>query len=127
LGELLDALLDNALKYSTPGTPVVVRIGHDSECAWIAVEDRGCGIARQDLPHLFRPFFRSDAARRRGVAGVGLGLAVAARIASALGGSITVESEPDRGCLMRVRLPLTAPRENQVATSPNGSGLLGRT
>ena len=57
----------------------------------------------------------------------GLGLAVAARIASALGGSITVESEPDRGCLMRVRLPLTAPRENQVAPSPKGPGLLGRT
>jgi signal transduction histidine kinase len=104
-GELLDALLDNALKYSAPGTPVAVRVGHDSQGPWVAVEDKGCGIAPDDLPHLFRPFFRSEAARRRGVPGVGLGLAVAARIAAALGGSISVESEVGHGSRVRVRLP----------------------
>ena len=100
-GELLDGLLDNALKYSRPGMPVNVRIGP----TWIEVEDRGCGVGADELPHLFRPFFRSDAARRLGVAGSGLGLAVAARIAAALGGSISVESSPDKGSRFRVTLP----------------------
>lgn len=110
LGELLDALLDNALKYSAPGTPVVVRVGGGPDGEWVEVEDRGGGIAADDLPHLFRPFFRSDAARRRGVPGVGLGLAVAARIAAALGGSIGVTTAVGRGSRFRVRLP--APRES---------------
>ena len=103
-GELLDALLDNALKYSADGTPVAVRVGRDAEGVWVEVEDRGCGVAVEDVPQLFRPFFRSDAARILGVPGVGLGLAVAARIASALGGSIHVTSEVGRGTRVRVRL-----------------------
>ena len=106
-GELIDAVIDNALKYSPPDTPVVARVGRDAAGAWVEVEDRGCGIAAADLPHLFRPFFRSEAARAGGVPGVGLGLAVAARIAAALDGSIAVESEAGRGCRVRVRLPAT--------------------
>ncbi|HJZ58532.1 MAG TPA: ATP-binding protein, partial [Gemmataceae bacterium] len=104
-GELLDALLDNALKYSPSGTPVAVRLGRDDGGAWVEVEDRGCGVAAEDLPHLFRPFFRSDLARKAGVPGAGLGLAVAARVAAALGGSIEVDSEPGRGSRFQVRLP----------------------
>jgi heavy metal sensor kinase len=103
-GELLDALLDNALKYSESGTPVTVRCGRDGDQAWIEVEDRGCGVRPDEVPHLFRPFFRSEATRKRGVPGAGLGLAVAARIAAAHGGSIGLESEPGRGSRFRVRL-----------------------
>lgn len=119
LGELLDALLDNALKYSEPGTPVTVRIGSDPNATWVEVEDGGCGIVAEDLPNLFRPFFRSDSVRKRGVPGVGLGLAVAARIATALGGSIAVESEAGRGCRMRVRLSPAALNKNQLDTVAN--------
>ena len=104
-GELLGALVDNALKYSEVGTPVVVRIGRDSHGVWLAVEDRGCGIAADEVPHLFRPFFRAEAARRRGVPGVGLGLAVAARIVAAFGGSIDVANGASCGIRVRVRLP----------------------
>lgn len=122
-GELLDALLDNATKYSEPGTPVTVRVGRDPAGVWLEVEDRGCGIAPDDLPNLFRPFFRTEAARRRGVPGVGLGLAVAARIAAALGGSVEVESVSGRGSRFRVRLPAAAAHEVEpggatVAASP---------
>jgi signal transduction histidine kinase len=105
--ELLDALLDNAMKYSEPGTPVTVRVGHDPEGAWVEVADRGCGVTAAELPQVFRPFFRSEAARKRGVPGSGLGLAVAVRIATAMGGSIGVESEAGRGSQFRVRLPST--------------------
>ncbi len=104
-GELLGALIDNAFKYSAAGTPVAVRVGRDSQAVWVEVEDRGCGIAPDEVPHLFRPFFRSEAARRLGAPGVGLGLAVAARIVAALGGSIAVESEVGCGTRVRVRLP----------------------
>ncbi|MBN9122011.1 MAG: HAMP domain-containing protein [Planctomycetes bacterium] len=120
-GELLDALLDNALKYSAPGTPIAVRVGRDPAGVWAEVEDRGCGIAQDDLPHLFRPFFRSETARRRGVPGAGLGLAVAARIAAALDGSITAESEPGRGSRFRVRLPAAPASTGEDGRAESGS------
>jgi heavy metal sensor kinase len=107
-GELVDDLVDNALKYSRPGARAVVRVGHDGG-PWLEVEDRGCGVAAEDVPHLFRPFFRSDAARKLGVPGAGLGLAVAARVAAAHGGSVAAQSEPGRGSRFRVRLPDPAP------------------
>lgn len=115
LGELLDALLDNALKYGPPGTPAVVRVGTDGG-PWLEVEDRGPGVAAADLPHLFRPFFRSDAARARGVPGAGLGLAVAARIAAAHGGSLTVHSNPGRGSRFRLRLPDAVHSDHQTVS-----------
>ncbi len=108
-GELLDALLDNATKYSEPGTPVTIRTGREPQGVWIEVADCGGGVTADELPQLFRPFFRSEAARKRGVPGTGLGLAVAARIAAAMGGSIDAESEPGRGSRFRVHLPATDP------------------
>ena len=100
-----DALVDNAFKYSRPGTPVVVRVGRDDTGRWVEVEDRGAGIGADERGELFRPFFRSESARRQGVSGSGLGLAVAARVATAHGGSITVESEVGKGSRFRVWLP----------------------
>lgn len=126
-GELLDALLDNALKYSASDTPVAVRVGCDPAGPWVEVEDLGCGIVPDDLAQLFRPFFRSESARKRGVPGVGLGLAVAARVAAALGGSIAVESEVERGSRFRVRLPRSidqveeATVANRAASGPSVS------
>jgi signal transduction histidine kinase len=123
-GELLDALLDNALKYSPPGTRVTVRVGYDGG-PWVEVEDRGSGIAADELPNLFRPFFRSDAARRLGVPGSGLGLAVAARVAAALGGSIEVDSHPGRGSRFRVCLTAhvpSPPRPEALSLERNADG-----
>jgi signal transduction histidine kinase len=105
LGQLLDNLLENAAKYSVPGTPIVVRARAEPDAVLLAVEDRGCGIAAEDLPRVFEPFYRTDSARRLGHDGVGLGLAVARRIAAAHGGTIAAESEPGRGSRFAVRLP----------------------
>jgi signal transduction histidine kinase len=66
----------------------VVRVGRAGADVTLAVEDAGPGVADEDRPHLFEPFFRSAEARRRGVAGTGLGLAVAARLAKAFGASL---------------------------------------
>ena len=96
LGQLLDNLLDNACKYSSPASPISVGLRRDGTMVTLAVEDRGFGLSAEDLPHVFEPFYRSATSRRRGVAGVGLGLAVVERIASVFGGNITVESEPGR-------------------------------
>jgi two-component system, OmpR family, sensor kinase len=78
--------------------------GHDAMVE-IEVRDRGIGIDGADLPRLFTPFFRTDRSRARGTGGVGLGLALVKRIAEAHGGSVEVESAPDQGTTVRLRLP----------------------
>jgi signal transduction histidine kinase len=105
LGQLLDNLLENACKYSGPGSPIVVSAWSEHDAVAMAVEDRGCGIPAEDLPRVFEPFYRAESARRLGRAGVGLGLAVARRIAATHGGTIAAESEPGRGSRFVVRLP----------------------
>lgn len=101
----LDSLLENSCKYSEPGTPITVRGWCEPGAVALSVEDRGCGIPAEDLPRVFEPFYRAESARRLGRAGVGLGLAVARRIAATHGGTITAESEPGRGSRFVVRLP----------------------
>jgi signal transduction histidine kinase len=105
LGQALDNLLDNALKHDPRG-PVAVRVGLEGGLARIEVEDRGEGIAPGEAGRVFEPFFRSPEARRRGLPGIGLGLAVTARIVSAFGGRIEVESRPGHGSRFTIRLPL---------------------
>jgi signal transduction histidine kinase len=105
LGQLLDNLLENACKYSDPGTPIRVRLGREPGGSALVVEDAGDGLAPDELPHLFEPFYRSPRARRRGAPGVGLGLAVVRRIAETFCGSVVAEGAPGRGSRFVVRLP----------------------
>jgi signal transduction histidine kinase len=97
LGQLLDNLLENACKYSGPVTPIIVRAGCEPGAVVLAVEDRGCGIPAEDLPRVFEPFYRAESARRLGGAGVGLGLAVARRIAATHLGMLFAETSTNRG------------------------------
>ncbi|HEY7312622.1 MAG TPA: HAMP domain-containing sensor histidine kinase [Gemmataceae bacterium] len=105
LGQVFENLVDNACKYSDPGTPITIRI----EQAWrgvrLIVADRGQGIDAADLPHLCDPFYRSAESRRLGRPGVGLGLTIAGRIVKALGGELRIESELGRGSRFSVYLP----------------------
>jgi signal transduction histidine kinase len=105
LGQLLDNLLENACKYSTPGTPIAVRLCREGEMLALTVQDRGDGLMADDLSHVFEPFFRSAEARRRGHAGVGLGLAIVERIAAVFGGTISAESVPGQGSRFVLRVP----------------------
>jgi signal transduction histidine kinase len=105
LAQLVDNLLDNAVKYGPAGGPVRVHISQRDGAVELAVEDSGPGIAPDDLPHVFDPFFRSAAARAAGVRGVGLGLSVARRISEAMGARLTADSEPGRGGRFVVRFP----------------------
>ncbi len=109
LGQLLDNLLDNARKHGRPGAPILVQTSREGGVVVLAVEDAGPGISPEDIPRVFEPFYRSAQARRRGIAGVGLGLAVVERIAVAFGGSVGVRSGPGGGCRFEVRLVVTEP------------------
>jgi signal transduction histidine kinase len=105
LARVLDNLLSNALKYSPAGTPVEVLARSTPDEIAVEVADRGSGIAAAEIPSLFDPFYRSPAAREKGIAGSGLGLAIAHRIATSLGGTLTCESEPGVGTRFTLKLP----------------------
>lgn len=105
LTRLLDNLVENALKYSSPGSSVEISTVTDDSETIVEVQDQGRGIAAEDQTEIFKPFFRSRVAREAGIAGTGLGLAIAARIAAAFGGRLDCASEMDRGSRFTLRLP----------------------
>lgn len=105
LARVLDNLIENALKYSSPGSRVEITTTNDDAEVLVEVQDHGRGIAAEDLGELFNPFFRSRAAREAGIAGTGLGLAIAARIAAVYGGRLECTSEVSRGSRFTLRLP----------------------
>ncbi len=104
LGQVVDILLDNACKYSPPGTAITLSLSGTADRVLLTVADAGCGIAAEDLPRIFEPFFRSPRLRELGSGGVGLGLAIACRLATALGAEVAAVSEPGRGSRFTVRL-----------------------
>jgi two-component system phosphate regulon sensor histidine kinase PhoR len=98
-------LIDNAIKYSDPGSPVEIaarRVGHATE---VAVRDHGVGIEAQHLDRLFERFYRVDKARSRKLGGTGLGLAIVKHIASSAGGHVLAEHTEPRGLTIRVVVP----------------------
>lgn len=107
--QLIGNLIDNAFKHSLSGTPIVVRLTDEADAVRIEVEDHGEGIAPSELPHIFEPFYRSQVARHGGLPGVGLGLSVAKRIATALCGELRVESHIGKGSRFSVILPRSGP------------------
>jgi two-component system, OmpR family, sensor kinase len=105
LGELVNILVDNACKYSPPGTPITLRLRRAGSRIYLDVEDLGPGLAEAELARLFTPFFRSPDARRRPVDGVGLGLSIARRLATCFGGELTATSRAGAGCRFTLTLP----------------------
>lgn len=99
-------LLGNAMKYSGSGRSIEMRVGsHDAE-AYIDVVDQGIGIARDDQARIFEKFHRVRSAETEGIAGTGLGLALALHVAEAHKGRIDVVSDPGRGSTFSLRIPL---------------------
>jgi two-component system OmpR family sensor kinase len=106
LRRALDNLLDNAAKYSDPSTPIRLVARPRDGRASFGVIDRGIGMTSDELEHAFTPFWRADGSRTRKTGGVGLGLALARRIARAHGGEITLASKPSQGTTATLELPL---------------------
>jgi two-component system OmpR family sensor kinase len=109
LRQVLGNLLQNASRHTPPNTPVHVRVVRNDEEAVIEVADEGPGMATDDANRVFERFWRSDPSRTRSSGGAGLGLAIVAAIAAAHGGRAEVQSEPGRGSMFRVHLPLVVP------------------
>jgi signal transduction histidine kinase len=110
IAQVLNNLISNAIKYSPPSGAIDVEVRRANRSVMLAVTDQGIGIAAQDAPRIFEPFWRTDQAPRVAT-GVGLGLSVSRRIVEAHGGRIEVESRPGRGSSFRVFLP-EAPSED---------------
>jgi signal transduction histidine kinase len=108
LGQVVDNLVSNAVKYSRPGGRVQVVLGVDGDRVELRVRDQGIGIAAADRDRLFSRFFRAREAAERSIQGVGLGLSITKEIVESHGGRIEVASEPGRGSEFVVRLPLPA-------------------
>jgi signal transduction histidine kinase len=94
-------ILENAVRYNVENGEVVVRVeqANNGPFLEISVKDTGIGIAPEDLPNLFKKFFRASAALKTQTEGTGLGLYIAKNIIQAHGGKIWVESEPQRGSI----------------------------
>lgn len=98
-------LVDNARKYSDDTESIALVARMSAGQVELVVRDHGIGIDARDLPNLFTPFFRTDRSRARGTGGVGLGLALVRSIVEAHRGTVLIESRPNLGTTVCVRLP----------------------
>jgi len=108
LKQVLINLVDNAMKYSEPETPVVLKLNQIGENVTIQVCDRGCGIPLQHQARIFERFYRVDRTRTRSTGGCGLGLAIVQTFVKGMGGTVTLRSSPDEGSTFTVTLPVPA-------------------
>ncbi len=98
-------LLDNAVKYSEPGTPISVRATADEDGILLEVEDQGIGIPADEQDKIFERFYQSDQRLARTYGGCGLGLSIVQSVVRLHGGTVAVRSTPGRGSTFTVRLP----------------------
>lgn len=108
IGQVIDNLLTNAMKFSGSGTDVRVSVEANGSRATIRVEDSGPGIPEEEAAHIFERLYRGNLARQNAVPGAGLGLAIAHGIVEALNGVIALERRDGRGAVFRVDLPLVS-------------------
>ena len=120
LRQILSNLYDNALRYTSPGGRVTVRVrrclraveagtlprGHEIA---VEVSDTGSGIPADALPRIFERFYRVDPSRSRAEGGTGLGLSIVKHLAEQMGGDVVAESRLGVGTTVRVTLPVAAP------------------
>ena len=107
VSQILHNLLDNALKFGSPGGEVRLRLETDGQTAQVSVEDDGIGIDPDRLQDLFKPFSQIDPGMARSNGGLGLGLSTSRTLAEMHGGTLTAESAGlGMGTTLRLTLPL---------------------
>lgn len=116
LEQILDNLIGNAIKYSPPASPIIVRLSANGTMARFSVTDAGAGIAPETLPHLFQRFYRVNPGGA--TPGMGLGLYITQTLVTAKGGRVWAESEVGVGSTFIVELPIRHEPEVASANSP---------
>lgn len=96
-------LITNAVRYSKAATPIEVETGMRGEMAYVSVKDYGAGISEEDLPHIFKRFYKAD--KSRNSRGYGLGLPLTMKIAQKHGGTVLAESKQGEGSTFTLVLP----------------------
>jgi signal transduction histidine kinase len=112
LSQLVNNLLDNAIKYTPEGGQIAVRVQRHQQSVQLEVEDNGIGISPQFQERVFERFYRVDKARSQSLGGTGLGLSIVRNIAERHQGKVGVVSQPGRGSTFSFQMPLAA---SQVA------------
>ncbi|HRX59046.1 MAG TPA: ATP-binding protein [Eubacteriales bacterium] len=116
--QLLVILLDNAMHYTPQGGSITISAAETTgDRILVSVSDTGCGIAAEDLPHIFERFYKTDKSRREG--GTGLGLSIAKQIIDKLGENIYVESKADEGTSFHFTLKKYI--SNAIALGPSST------
>lgn len=105
---LFSNVLLNALQHTPPDSTVRIETANRSGTVSITIQDEGEGIAEEDLPHLFEPFYRGDPSRSRKSGGTGLGLSISKAICERAGGSIEIANNRQGGALVTIVLPVAA-------------------
>ncbi len=106
IAQILGNLLDNALKYSPPGSPITVSLTRAGSDALLRIEDHGVGIAEGEHDRVFAPFYRTE--RTRSTPGTGLGLHISRRLAEQHLGRLWLERSSEAGSVFTLALPLAA-------------------
>ena len=122
IAQLLSNLIDNAIKYTDPGGKVVVALRGDQHSVVGTVRDTGIGIAAQDMPRIFKKFFRAENAKQVEPYGSGLGLPIVQRVVKLYGGDIEVQSQLGEGTSFTFTLPVFKP-----AAGPEAEASIGQT
>ena len=104
--QVLNNLLENAARYSDPSSPVAISVVAEDGHAVLSVADHGDGIPEAELEQVFEPFYRGRNAKRRGIRGAGLGLAICRGIVEAHGGRIGALNRPGGGFDINIVLPI---------------------
>jgi len=104
--QILDNLLDNAVRYTPDGGKIEVNWGRGKDFVIIEVRDNGVGIPEADLPRIFERFYRVDKARSKQLGGTGLGLSIVKHLAQAMNGTITATSQVGKGTSFTLQLPV---------------------
>lgn len=107
--QVLSNLIDNAAKYSPPGTPISIQVDADDTHLVVGVRDRGPGIAPEHAEKIFDRFYRIENAGIRSTGGIGLGLAICRGLIEAHGGRMWVDSAPGRGSTFFFSIPVAPP------------------
>lgn len=118
LSRVLEHLIVNAAKFSSPGSAIRVEAFGAGEEVAICVVDRGIGMSQDELDQIFDPFFRSGDVLHRETRGLGVGLAVVAGLIRALGARIEVDSEPGAGSRFTVYVPASSSGGDRGRATP---------